>query len=196
MIRSAVLLVRTSTLSVMFLTAALFTLGSVLFDDPAAVSEPPGDPFPSLAPITRPPAGERARAIPASALFDPARRPETLSGPIDDLRPKSETDAVQAPVTLSGVLLDGGQRKAMLTLGAGSPVWSAVGADIGGWRVASIDREGAVIERNGESLALRIADRYKLRPKAASTASPDQPPAAPDQPPDLAAPDASAPGVP
>jgi hypothetical protein len=108
-----------------------------------------------------------------------------VSGSIDDLKPKSAADVSQLPVAISGVLLDATGRKAMLTVGGGAPTWNAVGADVGGWHVASIDADGAVIERDGESVALKIADRYKLRTKGKATPSPEQPgPDSNDKPPD------------
>lgn len=193
MIRSAVLLVRTSLVSVLFLTTALTTLGSVLFDSGGLGDDTSAESLPALTPIVKQRPSETAAVARRSALFDPARRPETVSGSIDDLKPRSGTDTPKSPVSIAGILFDGATRKAMFSVGGGVPAWTSVGADVGGWRVASVNAEGAVIERDGETVALKIADRYKLHAKAApeqSDAVPAEPQGEPAATPDPAVPPA------
>lgn len=182
MIRTIVHLARSSPLSVLFLAAALLTLASVL-------SDPPGDPVEAgpklaaaLAPVPKPrrQPSEGAAAL-RIALFDPERRPETVSGSIDDLKGLT-TAPPPAPinVAISGVMLDGHKARAMLNVIGGPVAWSSVGAEIGGWRVASIDASGAVLEHDGQNLTLKVADRWKTRGSAHGDPAPPGAPGAPD----------------
>lgn len=164
MIRSAILLARSSLLSVLFLAAALLTLVTVLSDAPEEDTSSGSGLAGALAPMAkpRPPGAESPPAL-RVALFDPERRPETIAGSIDDLRGLAAPPPPPADVAISGVLLDGHTAKAMLAVTGGSPAWSSVGAEVGGWRVASIDAAGAVLEHDGRSVTLKVADRLRTR---------------------------------
>lgn len=198
MIRSALLLIRTSVFSVLVLAGALMMLVDALSSEPGDDNDAAGSSIPSLAPLpkTGAPAGAAAAAL-RIPLFDPERRPETLAGSIDDLRLGS-TPPPPAPVdvAISGVMVGGGKRRAMLAVAGGRSAWSDVGAEVGGWRVAAVDADGALLERDGQTLALKIADRLKNRSKsrpadgAAVAGTPDQPPPTDNapQPPDAGGP--------
>ena len=164
MIPTVIRLARTSLLSLLFLSASLLTLVSVLADPPGEPAESGPDLATTLAPVPKPhgQTSEGATAL-RVALFDPERRPETVAGSIDDLRGLATPPPAPANVVLSGVLIDGRTARAMLNVIGGAASWTAVGADVGGWRVASIDAEGAVLEHDGRSLALKVADRWKTR---------------------------------
>ena len=164
MISTVIRLARTSLLSLLFLSAALLTLVSVLADPPAEPAGNGPDLAASLASVPKPrgQTSEGATAL-RVALFDPERRPETVAGSIDDLRGLATPPPAPANVVLSGVLIDGHTARAMLNVIGGPAGWSAVGAEVGGWRVASIDAAGAVLEHDGRSLALKVADRWKTR---------------------------------
>jgi hypothetical protein len=197
MIRSALLLIRTSVFSVFVLAGALMTLVDALWSEPGDDNDVVGSSIPSLAPLPKSgaPAGAAAAAL-RIPLFDPERRPETLAGSIDDLRLSSPSPP-QSPVdvAISGVMVGGGKRRAMLAVAGGRSAWSDVGAEVGGWRVTAVDADGALLERDGQTLALKIADRLKNRSKpratdgAAGAGTTDQPLAnnAP-QPPDAGGP--------
>lgn len=184
MIRTVVLLARTSLLGVLFLAAALLTLFSVMADSPDESAEPQPNLAAALAPMPKPrrQAGDGPAAL-RIALFDPERRPETVAGSIDDLRGVAAQPAPEpANVAISGVLLDGSKVRAMLNVIGGPAGWSGVGAEIGGWRVASITAEGAVLEHEGRSLVLKVADRWKTRGQPHADAPPTPPAAAPPDP--------------
>ena len=171
MIRFTLLLIRTSLPVVMFLTVAIMTLASVMSGDPGDDTGPASGSIPSLAPLAKLRAGGGPTMAQRVALFDPGHRPETLSGSIDDLKAKPAGDTGPSPVAISGVLLSGEIRRAMLTVEGGRSTWSTVGGEVGGWRVASIDASGAVLERDGQSLSLKVADRYAQRAKRTEAAS-------------------------
>lgn len=179
MISTVIRLARTSLLSLLFLAAALLTLVSVLTDPPGEAAESGPDLATTLAPVPKPRGQTREGATALRvALFDPERRPETVAGSIDDLRGLATPPPAPANVVLSGVLIDGHTARAMLNVIGGQAGWSAVGAEVGGWRVASIDAEGAVLEHDGRSLALKVADRWKTRGQPhADAAAPDAAPA-------------------
>lgn len=182
MIRSALLLIRTSMVSVAVLAAALLTLVNVLSSEPGDTADAALPSMPSLAPLPKAvvPAGNAAAAL-RVPLFDPERRPESIAGSIDDLRIGATPPPAVADVVISGVLVFGHMRRAMLTVAGGHATWSDIGTEVGGWHVAAIDAGGARLERDGQVLALTMADRFKARSKAhadASTGSgPDSPPA-------------------
>ncbi|MDX7951718.1 hypothetical protein P7D22_11120, partial [Lichenihabitans sp. Uapishka_5] len=155
MISTAILLVRTSLVRVLFLAAALMTLATVWSDAPPEPDDAEGGMAAALVPAPQPHAasGDPPPAL-RIALFDPERRPETIAGSIDDLRGAAAPPPL-ADITITGVLLDGRVRRAMLGVAGGATAWTALGADIGGWHLASIDAEGAVLERDGRSVALK-----------------------------------------
>ncbi|MCW6508714.1 hypothetical protein [Lichenifustis flavocetrariae] len=199
MIRFTFLLIRTSLPVVTFLTAGVMTLASILSGDPGDNAGPASGSIPSLAPLPKPRTGSTPAIAQHVALFDPGHRPETVSGSIDDLRAKPAGDAGPSPVAISGVLLSGDLRKAMLAVEGGRAAWSTVGSEVGGWHVTSIDASGAVLERDGQSFSLKVADRYAQRAKhpgepsaPASSSSPDNPVPDAGQPPGAAS-DAFAP---
>ena len=165
MIRTVLHLARSSPLLVLFLAAAILTLTNVLSDAPDDSVEAGPKLATALAPVPKPrgPPSDGAAAL-RIALFDPERRPETISGSIDDLRGLATAPPpAPANVAISGVLLDGPRAKAMLNVIGGPVSWTGVGAEIGGWRVASIDAAGAVLEHDGQNLVLKVADRWKTR---------------------------------
>lgn len=188
MIRSALLLIRTSLPSVLVLAGAVLTLSNVMSAEPGDEADAGVASMPSLAPLARgaTPTGNAAAAL-RVALFDPERRPETLSGSIDDLRVGPTAPPVVSDVAISGVMVGGGRRRAMLAVAGGHSIWSDVGAEVGGWHVAAVDAGGALLERDGQTLALTIADRLKNRSKphsdAASSPGAEAPPGSDAPPP-------------
>ena len=163
MLANALRLARTSPGTVFALVAVMTVLANVTFDEAPDPSADDGSEIPSLAPLRRLPVARPARVAAGSAVFDPKRRDETLSGSIDDLRPKSERQVPQTVVEITGVLIGSTVRKAMLAVAGGTPGWIDVNADIGGWHLAAVDQDGAVIERQGDVVTLKIADRYRHR---------------------------------
>jgi hypothetical protein len=163
--------------------------------DASAPLAPPGPPPLDLAALA---AAETGAAV-AAPLFDPERRPWTARGSRADL-----TAEASPPTMLSvrGILIEAGARRALVADGTGAPAWLAPGEGQGAWRLVSVEPEAVVVADAGRRytlaylgapVALRPPPRHPgpdvpgLRPSLGPGEAPPRPEAAP-VPPRAAAP--------
>lgn len=125
---------------------------------PAAATTEPGTGLPEL-PERDPPPLERFSEAFERPLFSPTRRPPAP----EEAAPDEADTAAPVPAaarlvaTLHGVLLDGTERVALLTVpGTARAVILAEGETLSGWRLASIGPDSVVFERGAETVTLEL----------------------------------------
>lgn len=89
-------------------------------------------------------------AYAAASPFDPARRPVSGLGRLPGGPPALAEAAPPPPVLLlSGILVEGGRRKAMFS-GMGSGAWQDAGSSVGDWVLESVEPRSVRLRRGDE----------------------------------------------
>ncbi|RNJ44808.1 hypothetical protein B5V01_00465 [Mesorhizobium erdmanii] len=123
-------------------------------------------------------------------LFTPTRRKfvpppvapppvEVAAAPVEPAPapPPSEAPLAVAP-SLLGISIHGGAAKALLRVaGSEAAVWYGSGDTVDGWRVSAVDKDQAVLERDGKLARIPLYPPWKNVPAPAN--APPPPPSEP-----------------
>ena len=122
-------------------------------------------------------------------LFTPTRRKfvappagpppvEVVAAAVEQAPSPPEAPPAAAP-SLLGISIHGGAAKALMRVaGSETAIWYGSGETVDGWTVSAIDKDQAVLERNGKVARVPLYPPWKNAPQP----PPNAPPAAPDVP--------------
>ena len=122
-------------------------------------------------------------------LFTPMRRKfvappagpppvAVVAAAVEQTPPPPEATPAAAPALL-GISIHGGAAKALMRVaGSETAIWYGSGETVDGWTVSAIDKDQAVLERNGKVARVPLYPPWKNAPQP----PPNAPPAAPDVP--------------
>ncbi|MFD1983668.1 hypothetical protein ACFSOZ_13435 [Mesorhizobium newzealandense] len=125
-------------------------------------------------------------------LFTPTRRkfvaPPAGPPPVEVVaaaveQPSAPEAAPAAAPSLLGISIHGGAAKALLRVaGSEAAIWYGSGETIDGWKVSSIDKDHAVLERDGKVAHIPLYPPWKNAPPPANAPSPANIPPPPNEP--------------
>ena len=122
-------------------------------------------------------------------LFTPMRRKfvappagpppvAVVAAAVEQTPPPPEAAPAAAPALL-GISIHGGGAKALMRVaGSETAIWYGSGETVDGWTVSAIDKDQAVLERNGKVARVPLYPPWRNAPQP----PPNAPPAAPDVP--------------
>lgn len=97
----------------------------------------------------------------AASPFDPARRPVSGSGRLPGEEQTVAEAAAPLPVlVLSGILVEGGRRKAMFS-GMGDGGWQEAGSSVGDWVLEAVEPRSVRLRRGDEVLVMEADEALR-----------------------------------
>ena len=115
----------------------------------------------------------RRKIVPPPAPPQPV---EVAVAPAEQPAPSPEAAPAAAP-SLLGISRNGGAAKALLRVaGSDSAVWYGNGETVDGWKVSAIDKDQAVLERDGKVARILLYPPWKNIPPPPDIPPPPPPP--------------------